>query len=57
MTEKWRSNALDASLIARLEDLVDQDASRSIRSLAKELDINEFTVRKKIAQDICCKVH
>ncbi len=52
-----RSNTFDASLIARLEDLVDQDASRSMRSLAKKLDISEFTVRKKIAQDIRCKVH
>jgi transcription initiation factor TFIIIB Brf1 subunit/transcription initiation factor TFIIB len=52
---KKRSDSLGVDIVARLQELVDQDPSRSIRSLARELDISEFVVRKKMAQDICYK--
>jgi hypothetical protein len=47
-----RSDTLDASIVAKLQALVDQDPGRSLRSLARELEISEFVVRKKIIQDI-----
>ncbi len=52
-----RSDACEARIVARLQDLVNQDPSRSMRSLAKELDISQFFVRKKMAQDICYKLY
>jgi hypothetical protein len=36
---KKRSDTLGVDIIARLQELVDQDPSRSMRSLARELDI------------------
>jgi hypothetical protein len=49
---KKRSDSLGVDIVARLQELVDQDPSRSMRSLARELNISEFVVRKKMAQDI-----
>jgi hypothetical protein len=47
-----RSGTLDATIVAKLLALVDQDPGRSMRSLARELEISEFVVRKKMMQDI-----
>ncbi len=49
---KKRSDSLGIDIVARLQELVDQDPSRSMRSLARKLNISEFIVRKKMAQDI-----
>ncbi len=46
-----KSDSRGVDIVARLQEL-DQDPSRSMRSLARELDISEFVVRKKMAQDI-----
>ncbi len=54
---KRRSDACEASIVARLQDLVNQDPSRSMRSLARDLDISQFSVRKKMAQDIRYKLY
>jgi hypothetical protein len=43
---------MDVNIIASLEELVDQDPRRSMRSLARELGISEASVRNKMAQDI-----
>jgi hypothetical protein len=51
-THKKRSNFLGVDIVTRLQELVNQDTSRSMRSLARELNISEFIVRKKMAQDI-----
>ncbi len=51
-THKKRSDSLGVDIVARLQELIDQDPSGSMRSLAKELNISEFVVRKKMAQDI-----
>ncbi len=51
-THKKRSGSLGVDIVARLQELVDQDPSRSMRSLARELNISEFVVRKKMAQNI-----
>jgi hypothetical protein len=34
---------------------VDQDPGRSMRPLARKLEISEFVIRKKMMQDICYK--
>jgi hypothetical protein len=46
------SDTLDASIVTKLQALVDQDPGRSMRSLARKLKISEFVIRKKMMQDI-----
>ncbi len=36
----------------RLQDLIDKDPGRSTRFFVRELNISEYAVRKKMAQDI-----
>jgi hypothetical protein len=43
---------MDTNIVATLQDLVNQDPGRSMRSLARELGISEASVRNKMAQDI-----
>jgi hypothetical protein len=51
-THSRRSDAMDVTIVASLQELVDQDPGRSMRSLARELGISEASVRNKMAQDI-----
>jgi DNA-binding Lrp family transcriptional regulator len=51
-SHKRRSEALDDDIVATLQNLVDEDPGRSMRSLARELGISEKTVRKKMTEDI-----
>jgi hypothetical protein len=46
---KKRSDSSGGDIVARLQELVDQGPSRSMRSLARELNISKFVVRKKMA--------
>jgi predicted transcriptional regulator len=46
---KRRSDALDGSIVAALQRIVDENPSKSLRAIAKELGISEATVRRKIA--------
>ncbi len=46
---KKRSNSPGGDIVARLQELVDQGPSRSMRSLARELNISKFVVKKKMA--------
>jgi hypothetical protein len=50
-----RSDALDDNTVATLQQLVDRDPGRSMRSLARELGISEKTVRNKMKDDIYYK--
>jgi hypothetical protein len=43
---------MDVSIVASLQDLVNQDQGRSMRSLARELGISEAGVHNKMTQDI-----
>jgi hypothetical protein len=52
-----RSDTLDARIIAKLQAIIDQDPGRFMKSLARELDISEFAVRKKMMQDINYKAY
>jgi hypothetical protein len=47
-----RSDAMDVSIVASQQDLVNQDPGRSMRSLARELGISEASVCNKMAQNI-----
>jgi hypothetical protein len=46
------SDTLDDTIMADLQQLVDQDPNRSTRSMARELGLSDLTVRKKMSQDI-----
>jgi hypothetical protein len=43
---KKKSDSRGVNIVTRLQEL-DQDPSKSMRSLARELDISKFVVRKK----------
>jgi predicted transcriptional regulator len=46
-----RSNTVDISIVASLQELINQDLGRFMRSLARELGISEASVRNKMAED------
>jgi hypothetical protein len=39
-----RSNSLGDDIVARLQELINQEPSRSVRSLMRDLNFNEFSV-------------
>lgn len=43
-THKMRSNSLGDDIVARLQELINQEPSRSVRSLMRDLNFNEFSV-------------
>ncbi len=47
-----RSNTVDISIVASLQDLINQDLGRFMRSLARELGISEASVHNKMAEKI-----
>jgi hypothetical protein len=49
-----RSYTLDDH--CRLQELINQDPSRPMKTLTREFNISEFIVRKKMTQDIFCKL-
>ena len=52
---KRRSDTLDDTIVADLQQLVDQDPGRLMRSMARELGLSNSTVQKKMALEICYK--
>ncbi len=49
---KRRSDAMGDDVTGALVDLIDEDPGRSMRSMAKELNISPTTVRRKVRGDI-----
>jgi hypothetical protein len=49
---KRRSNTLDVSITADIQELVNQDPGRSMRSMARELGLANSTVQKKMTLEI-----
>ncbi len=43
-THKMRSDSLGDDIVARLQELITQEPSRSMRSLMRDLNFNEFSV-------------
>jgi hypothetical protein len=52
-----RSYTLVVNMVDYLQDLVNQDPGRSMRFLARELDISKKSVRNRMQQDICYKLY
>jgi hypothetical protein len=48
---RW-SDTLDDAIIANIQELVDQDPGRSMRSMARELGLANSTVQKKMSLEI-----
>ena len=44
----------DEDFVSRLQGMVDEDPSVSMRSLAARLDVSEWTVRKAVHEDLRC---
>ena len=54
-THERRSDALGDGFVADLEDIIRQDPGRSMRSLARELDVHEKTIRRKVKGELNLK--
>jgi hypothetical protein len=52
---KRRSDTLDDAIIADIQELVDQDPGRSMRSMARELGLANSIVQKKMSLEIHSK--
>ncbi len=47
-----KRNILDEAFVAAIQQLVDQNAGQSMRSMAKKLGLTESTLQKNISQGI-----